>query len=269
MNLKEKTTFYTLVIVILLWVLLPLFFITISTFTPQKEIYAWPKPLVPSKFSAETLLFFLKSHGVIPSLLNSIIVALLTLILTTLISAPAGYAITRFSFKGKDTFRMGILLIRMFPVPLLAIPLAVTFIKWKLYDTLIGVAFVHTAMAVPFAVIITSAIFAGVPEELEEAAIILGCGRLKAFLKVSLPLALPGLAATAMFTFVTSWNEVFAASILTLNSRTLPAHILVTLNASPLYFRFAGGFFMIIPAIIFIFFMRKYLFHMWGIRAGK
>lgn len=269
MNLKEKAIFYTLVMVILLWVLLPLFFITISTFTPKNEIYVWPKPLFSSKFSAETLLFFLMSYGVIPSLINSIIVALLTLIFTLVISAPAGYAITRFSFKGKDTFRIGMLLVRMFPVPLLAIPLAVTFIKWKLYDTLIGVAFVHTAMAVPFAVIITSAIFAGVPEELEEAAMILGCGRFKAFLKVSLPLALPGLAATAMFTFVTSWNEVFAASILTLHSRTLPAHILATLNASPLYFRFAGGFFMIIPAIIFIFFMRRYLFHMWGIRAGK
>ncbi len=153
----------------------------------------------------------------------------------------------------------------MFPIPLLAIPLAVTFIKWKLYDPLIGVAFVHSAMSAPFAVIITSAIFAGVPKELEEAAMILGCSKLKAFLKVSLP----GLAATAMFTFVTSWNEVFAASILSIHSRTLPAHILTTLNASPIYFRFAGGFFMIIPAIIFIFFMRKYLFHMWGIRVGK
>lgn len=269
MNRKEKIIIYTIVLTISLWVILPILLITIASFTPKNEIYLWPKPILPSKFSTETIRFFLKSYGVIPSLLNSVWIALLTLIITITISSPAGYAISRFDFKGKETFRMGVLLMRMFPVPLLAIPLAVTFIKWKLYDTIIGVSLIHSAMSIPFAVIITSAVFAGIPRELEEAAMTLGCGKLKAFLKISLPLALPGLAATGMFAFVTSWNEVFAASILTVNSRTLPAHILKTLNASPLYFRFAGGFFMIIPAIIFIFFMRKYLFHMWGIKAGK
>ena len=73
------------------------------------------------------------------------------------------------------------------------------------------------------------------------------------------------MAATAIFAFVISWNEVFAAAVLTLRERTLPAFLLVSLAESPLPFRFAGGLFLIVPALIFIFAVRRYLFSMWGI----
>ena len=152
----------------------------------------------------------------------------------------------------------------MFPVAILSIPLAVAFVRIGLYDNVIGVALVHTAMALPFVILVTAGVFAGVSNELEEAAMTLGCSRLTAFLRIALPLALPGLAAAAIFTFVISWNEVFAASILTLRQRTLPALVLFALQQSPLYFKFAGGFFMVMPAIVFIFFMRRYLLNLWG-----
>jgi len=180
------------------------------------------------------------------------------------VGAPAGYAVARFIFRGRQVYRMGILMTRMFPTALLAIPLAVTFIKWGLYDTLIGVALLHSAIAMPFAVLIITGIFVSVPKDLEEAAMTMGCSRLGAFARVALPLALPGLAAAAMFTFVISWNEVFGATILTVQHRTLPAQILSTLSASPLYFRFAGGFFMVLPTLVFMFLIRRYLFQMWG-----
>ena len=84
-------------------------------------------------------------------------------------------------------------------------------------------------------------------------------------MRITLPLALPGLAASAIFSFIMSWNEVFVASILTLTNRTLPAHILNTAMTSPDYFKFAAGTIMAIPAMVFIFFTRKYLITMWGI----
>ena len=152
----------------------------------------------------------------------------------------------------------------MFPTAILSIPLAVVFLQLDLFDTIWGVALVHTAMALPFVIIVTSGIFVGVPRDLEEAAQTLGCNRLQAFLRVVMPLSLPGLAAAAIFTFVISWNEVFAATILTLRNRTLPAQVLTGLNDSPLYYRYAGGFFMIVPALIFIFLIRKYLLNLWG-----
>ena len=92
----------------------------------------------------------------------------------------------------------------------------------------------------------------------------LGCNRLSAFRRVALPLALPGVAASAIFVFVTSWNEVFAAAILTFRNRTLPAEMLAALDASPLPHRLAGGFFLMAPAFIVIFFIRNYLHATWG-----
>jgi len=98
----------------------------------------------------------------------------------------------------------------------------------------------------------------------EEAARIFGCSPVQAFLKVVLPMAIPGIAAASIFTFVMSWNEVLGASILTLNQRTLPAQVLSSLAESPLAYRFAGGFLLVVPALVFIFFMRRYLTNMWG-----
>jgi multiple sugar transport system permease protein len=123
---------------------------------------------------------------------------------------------------------------------------------------------VHAALALPTTVLITSSVFVAVPRDLEEAALTLGCTPVGAFWRVALALALPGLAAASLFAFVLSWNEVFAASILTVSNRTLPAQVLGALNESPLPFRFAGGFALIVPSLVFIFFIRRYLFTMWG-----
>ena len=247
-----------------LWTLFPIYLVALAAFSERSAIYNYPKPLVPSRFSTDTMSFFVNSTGVLSSLRNSVIVALGTIVLGLLIGTPAGYALARFRFRGRDLVQVGVLVSKMFPIAILSIPLAVTFIQLGLYDTLQGVIVIHTAMVLPFIVIVTSGVFLGVSRELEEAATTLGTSRFGAFVRVALPLALPGLAAAAIFTFVTSWNEVFAATILTVRNTTLPAQVLASLNISPLYFRFAGGFFLIIPSLFFIFFMRRYLFNLWG-----
>jgi multiple sugar transport system permease protein len=110
-------------------------------------------------------------------------------------------------------------------------------------------------------------LFSGIPFEFEEAAWTLGCTRIQAFRKVVLPLALPGIAASSVFAFVTSWNEVFAASVLTIRNRTLTAFLLQNLDISPLHLKFAGGAVLVIPALVFMFAVRKYLFTLWGIAS--
>jgi len=231
----------------------------------SRSINQWPKSFLPTQLSFETIAFFFDVAGVWKALGNSVIVALITMILAIGLGAPAGYALARFSFRGKDAFRLLILMTRAFPIAILALPLTVRFIEFGIYDTVLAVALVHTALALPFAVLISSSLFMGIPRELEEAAWTLGCTRTEAFLKIVMPLALPGIAATAIFAFVISWNEVFAAAVLTLQNRTLTAYLLTQLAEAPLYFRFAGGFFLIVPSLIFIFVVRKYLFSMWGI----
>jgi multiple sugar transport system permease protein len=242
--------------------------IALSALSTKAQNLAWPKDLLaPGVYTLETLKYFIAFEGVGPALLTSVKVATLTMFMATLLGAPAGYALARHVFRGNQLYRLLIVMTRAFPLAILALPLVTRFIDWGIYDTAFGVAIVHTALALPFAILVTSSLFMGIPRELEEAALTLGCSPLGAFLRIVVPLALPGLAATMIFSFVISWNEVFAATLLTLHERTLTAFLFTTLEEAPLQFRFAGGFLMVVPPLVFIFLVRKYLFSMWGISS--
>jgi multiple sugar transport system permease protein len=246
------------------WVLLPIYLLLVNALSAPPEVTGFPKRFFPS-FDFGSLSFFVNFAGVAKALYTSVLVAGFTMLLSIGIGAPAGYALARFDFPGKEAFRFLVLMTRAFPLPLLALPLAIMFIRTGLDDTAIGLALVHTTLALPFAVLITFSLFSGIPFELEEAALTLGCTRLQAFWKVVVPLATPGIAASAVFAFTISWNEVFAAAVLTLENRTLTAFLLQSLDVSPIYLKFAGGAALVVPALLFIFAVRKYLFAMWGI----
>lgn len=262
---RSRLVTYIIAIAIALWILVPIYFIFSMAFTTPEVVRSYPKNVLPFiPFSLDTMTFFLGSEGIIPGLINSVIVAVITLTLSTLIAAPAGYAISRYLFPGRDLFRLSILAVRAFPIVVLSIPLAVLFIRVGFFDSIYSLSLMHTALALPTTVLVIGSVFASIPYELEEAAQVFGCTPLQAFRHVVLPLVLPGIAASAIFTFVFSWNEVFAASILTVRNRTLPAQVLTSLSESSEAYQFAGGFFMLIPALVFMFFIRKYLFNMWG-----
>jgi len=252
------------IVLLCLWVLVPIYLLLVNTLSSAADVNRFPKHFWPS-FNTESVEFFMHFYGVGSALWNSVQVAFVTMVFSILIGAPAGYALSRFEFHGKSLFRLVVLMTRAFPLPLLALPMAVMFIRIGLDDTIIGLAIVHTLLALPFAVLITYSLFSGIPIELEEAAWTLGCSRLQGFRKVVLPLVLPGITASALFAFVISWNEVFAAAVLTIEHRTLPAFLLQSLDDAPLHLKFAGGAVLVVPALIFIFMVRKYLFAMWGI----
>lgn len=261
----SRGSVYAVAILISLWILVPIVFIGSMALTTPETVRSYPKGILPFiPFSFESMSFFLNSNGILPGLVNSIIVALITLVLSTIIAAPAGYAISRYFFKGRDAFRLGILAVRAFPIVILAIPIAVMFISLGIFDNVGSLALMHTALTLPTTVLVLGSVFASIPYELEEAAMVFGCTARKAFRYVVMPLVLPGIAAAAVFTFVMSWNEVFAASILTVQNRTLPAQVLFALDGSPEHYQFAAGFFMLVPSLLFIFYIRKYLFNMWG-----
>lgn len=265
MSALRRTVYATGVLALCAWVLVPIYLITLGAFGGRQGVYQWPKSILPTETSLAAMKLFLSIQGVGHAALNSVIAASICMALSIALGAPAGYALARFSFPGQNLYRLLILLTRAFPLAILALPLTVIFIRVGLYDTPFGVALIHTALALPFAALVSSSLFMGIPRELEEAAWVFGCTRFQAFRKIVLPLALPGIAATSIFAFVISWNEVFAAAVLTVRERTLTAYLLTVLAESPLHFRFAGGFLLIVPSIIFIFAVRKYLFAMWGI----
>jgi multiple sugar transport system permease protein len=251
-------------IVLTLFMGVPVYLITLSAFSTRAELNRFPKALWPRSVSAETMRAFLGSTGVLPSFVNSVEVGLATLVISSLIGAPAGYAIARHAFRGRDAYQLFLLVTRSLPVVVLSIPLATMFLRLGTYDSVLAVALVHAALALPTTVLITASVFISVPAELEEAALIFGGTRFGAFRKVVLPLSLPGVAASSIFTFVLSWNEILAAAILTLNNRTMPALVLTSLPYSPIEYRFAGGFAMVLPSLLFILVMRRYLLNMWG-----
>jgi multiple sugar transport system permease protein len=247
-----------------LWVALPIYFLLANALSTPEAVNTFPKKWVPG-VDLGSVRYLLDYDGVLKSLFNSLAVALLTMVGAISLGAPAGYALARYEFKGKSGFRMLIMLTRAFPLPLLALPLTVYFIRLGIDDSLVGLALVHTMLALPFAVLITYSLFSGIPVELEEAAWVFGCNKLQAFRRVVLPLAFPGMVASAVFAFIISWNEVFAASVLTVQNRTLTALLLQSLDYAPLHLKFAGGALLVLPAAVFMFLIRKHMFAMWGI----
>jgi multiple sugar transport system permease protein len=238
----NQLLWYAAAIILALFIFFPIYLIFVSATTPDTATYAYPKSVIPVGISTENIETFLRAAGVIDAFWRSFVVGIITVVLALGIGAPAGYAIARYAFRARNGYRLVVLATRAFPIVILSIPLAVMYRQIGIFDTVWGVALMHTALALPFAVLITGSVFVSIPRELEEAAQTLGCSPARAFLKVSLPLALPGLTAAAIFTWVLSWNDVFAAAILTLRNPTLPARILTSLTQSSLPFQFAAAF---------------------------
>lgn len=261
---RQRIAIQVACLAITAFMVLPIYLIALAAFSSRSALDEFPQRFVPSAFSTDTISTFLSSTGVVPGLVNSLYVGFATLVVSLLIGAPAGYAIARFAFPGRNNYQLFLLFTRALPIVVLSVPLAQLFLTAGVYDTPLAVTLLHTALALPVTILLTASVFLAVPVDAEEAARIFGCTPVGAFLRVVLPLAMPGIAAASIFTFVMSWNEVLGATILTLNQRTLPAQVLSSLSDSPLAFRFAGGFFLIVPAILFIAVMRRYLLNMWG-----
>jgi multiple sugar transport system permease protein len=261
----RRGIFLSGVLVLCAWTLVPLYFIALGAIGERAAVNTWPKLLWPASLSLTTMRDFLNIAGVWTSALYSVEAAVLCMTFSILLGVPAGYALARFAFRGATAYRLMVLLTRAFPVAILALPLTVSFIRLGLYDTPLCVSLMHTTLALPFAVLVSASLFQAIPREFEEAAWVFGCSGVTAFLRVVLPLALPGIAATSIFAFVISWNEVFAATVLTVRHKTLTAYLLSVLAESPLHVQFAGGFMLIIPSVLFIFLVRRHLFAMWGI----
>lgn len=261
---RQRVLLQVACVLVSLFMATPIYLIALAATSSRESLQRFPLSFIPDSFSLETMQTFLQSTGILGALINSVQVGLFTLVLSLVIGVPAGYAVARFAFPGRDPYQLFLLFTRALPIVVLSVPLAQLFLQTGLYDSALAVVLLHTALALPTTILITASVFLGVPRDVEEAARIFGCSPIQAFLKVVMPMAIPGIAAASIFTFVMSWNEVLGASILTLNQRTLPAQVLTSLSESPFAYRFAGGFLLVLPALIFIFFMRRYLTNMWG-----
>jgi multiple sugar transport system permease protein len=212
------------------------------------------------------VVFFTVTRDAIPSVWRSVSVALLTILLSLSIGGMAGYAFARYAFKGKNALKLGVLFVRMFPGVAIAIPMVIILGRFGLYDQPLGLSLIYSVGQIALTVWITASIFLSIPVDLEEAALIFGTGKWGAFRHITLPLALPGLAASAMYSFIGSWNEVIQAIVFTQFRPTFPVVVYQVLVGAKgnVNLVTAGSIAQALPAVIFTLIIRKYLLRMWG-----
>lgn len=201
----------------------PFLYLILTSFkTPQNTI-AVPPSLVPSPWTLENYVIALAEEGVTRSILNSVLTAAISTVLSMILAVPAAYAITRYRTRIGQYFVIVVLITRMVPAIVVGAPLMSTMSSLGISDTQLGLALAHTTISLPLSIWLMASFFEVVPNELEEAAKMDGASRLRALRWVILPIVSGGLAVTAIFAFLASWNEFLFALLLTsINAQTTP-----------------------------------------------
>lgn len=178
------------------------------------EVFQSPATLVPRLFAWQNYVDIFVRIPMTRHLVNSMIIATGTTVLNIAVATPAAYAMARIRFRGRGVFGLGILVMQMFSPVIVLIPLFKVMKALHLLDTYSGLILVNTAVTLPFSIWILAGFFRHIPEELEDAAMIDGLSRTGMLFRIALPLTGPGLATTAIFAFVTAWNEFIFALVL-------------------------------------------------------
>lgn len=223
----KRTAVVFVMIVIAAFVVLPVLWTFSTSLKPLEDVNSYPPQWLSPNMSFEPyagMFFFLPFETYT---LNSLLVASSATVITLLIGSLAAFAFARFAFKGKSLILLLFLLSQMLPGASVIVPLFQFLCSVGLYDSLVGLTLVHTAVLLPFVIWLLYGFFCGIPRDIEDAALIDGCSRLQALRCVLLPLALPGLGGTALFAFLGSWNEFFFSLLLTTadSTRTIPVGI--------------------------------------------
>ena len=201
----------------------PFVYLLLTSFKTPLDAIAVPPQVLPSQWTLDNYVAALSKEGVVPALINSVATAVLSTAFSLALGVPAAYAITRFRTPSGRIFVAAALVTRMVPTIAVGAPLVETMRRLGISDTTIGLAIAHTTISLPLSIWLMSSFFEAVPIELEEAAKVDGSDRLQAFRHVVLPVVSGGLAVTAIFAFLASWNEFLFALLLTsVRAQTTP-----------------------------------------------
>lgn len=269
---RRLTTWGSLLVLLicLAFFLFPIYWIVSVAFKSRPDIFAGPERYFifqPTLANLEAILFGRRSF--VPNLINSGIIAVSSTGLAVLFGTLAGYALSRWRFRGSRDIAFYILSTRMMPPIAVIIPMYLIFRSLGLIDTFGAIIIAHTVFSLPLVTWLMKSFFDDLPVELEEAAKVDGCTVPQAFWWITLPLSLPGLASAAIFAFIFSWNEFLFSLILTgFETKTLPVAV-IGFQAS-LGVRWgemaAGATVAIIPVLVFALLVQRYLVR--GLTAG-
>ena len=261
----QRLAAYLTIAVALVITLFPVYWIASNSFKYDIDIFAVPPQWFPVNPVLKHYYAAFVERPFLQYALNSLIIAVATTLVSLVLGTMAGYALARFQYPGQWRYQISfwILSTRMMPPIVTIIPLYIAFNYLHMLNTKPAVVIAYTAFNLPFATWMMKSYFQDLPVELEEAAMVDGDTRWGAFLRVALPLARPGLAATAIFCLIISWNEFLLALVLTLTERsqTLPIGIAGRVTQYNTYWGeiSAAGFTACIPIMIFAFIVQKHL----------
>jgi multiple sugar transport system permease protein/N,N'-diacetylchitobiose transport system permease protein len=265
----KKTILYGLVIFIAIYSFFPIYWMFISSFRAYRALFS-STSLIPGPFSLKSYENLLGMTKYLINFKNSLWVAFVTTGITLICSILMSYVITRYRMRGKQIILHSMLFTYMFPPLLLAVPLYFIFTKLRLTDSLWGLIISHTTITLPLGVWLLWGFFKAMPFELEEAAMVDGASRIKAFFLVVLPLSLPGILTVSIFSFLLSWTD-YTFGLIILSSdiqKTLPIGLATMLGAGDLNWGeiMAGAFLISVPLLIMLVFLSKYFVK--GLTAG-
>lgn len=282
-------------VLLALYVLAPIAWLISSSLQSESEITSVPPHWIPHqptlenfqaifKTSEEVVTYETRKQGdtatggfipstaanLLPSMKNSLIVALSVVLLNLLVSVPAAYALAKIRFRGRSASIYFMLSTRVIPDIALVVPFFLFIQKLGLMDHLGSLIITYLAITVPFSIFILTGYFESLPEELDKAARVDGCSRLQTLLYVFLPISLPSLVAVVLFTFLTSWNEFLLALMFTQTpaSQTMPIVVASFTSDFNISFSFinAAGVMAIIPPVIIAVVFERYIVS--GLTAG-
>ena len=204
--------------------LFPIYWMLNTSFKGQAEIYSKVPTLLPQQFTLESYTALFTQTHFLSGLLNSLIVAAFVSLFSVFVAYPAAYTIARMNFKGRKVFSKTILFTYLLPTSVLYIPLYIFVSKLGLTDNILGLMVIYPTFTLPYVAWILIPHISSIPYELEEAATVDGCSRLRAMYQITFPLALPGIVSTTIFAFAMCWGEYLYAlvNITTSSMQTFP-----------------------------------------------
>ena len=240
--------------VYLILMVFPLLWVAITSLKPQKEIFTYPIRYWPEALTLQNYADIIRVSKFQIYIANSLFVALSAALIVSVISVLSAYIMARFKFRGHSQIMLAFFLTQMLPGFVSLAPLYMLMTKMDLINTHFSLILMYTVGLIPFSTILLKGFFERIPQSLEEAAMIDGCSRLTALIRVILPVMMNGITATFIFAFVQNWNELFMAVMFIDNEglKTLP----VAMNSFVMKFDIdwgamsAGTMMSVIPTVV-------------------
>jgi multiple sugar transport system permease protein len=255
---------YAVAVVVVVLAVFPFYWLVTTSLKPGDQVATNPPVLIPNRVTLQNYLDVFTSQDIGRFALNSVVVSLASTALTVFIGSLAAYSLakTYLPYQLRHLLLLWILVTRIFPPITTAIPYFVVLRTLQLSDTYQGLVVTYVSYGLPFVIWLMLGFFQDMPPDIEEAAIVDGCSLWQRFRLVVIPLALPGLAVTAIFAFVYAWNEFLYASMLTsFNAKTLP--VVISGYISDKFLRWgemsALGAAMVLPVVVFSALAQRYL----------